>query len=236
MTVGEHERLRHAPVVEAAFELRIPGSDAYSLLPGKLAEALVKEYPVVREMEVTKLLGIIQIPQTAGLVVTHRYFSRDEKQLVQLSPHGIGVNTQAYPGFKEYRRAIASVLGRYLDLVGARTSTRIGLRYINRLPAVENDLMASFTTTFELPKVGDKSVRSIAARALYDFQDDPKGTLAVALSSDHEKDPMLDLDFFQESVGPLELEGLLTWLDLAHERVYQAFRALVPEGLFVAWK
>jgi uncharacterized protein (TIGR04255 family) len=234
MASPEHERLAHAPIVEAVFELRTGPQPSFSLLPGKVADALSETYPTVRETELTKVLGIVHLPDPAGLIVSHQFFAPDEKQFVQLSPWGIAVNTTSYPGYAAFRSAIDFVLERYFELAEVGTVKHLGLRYINGLPR-NADLTLSYTADIELPLVGGIRPQSIAARAQYAFHD-PEGTLAIALASPHPIGASLDLDFYRVPGEAMDRMAILAWLDAAHDRVYEAFRAMVPPALFNSWK
>ena len=88
----------------------------------------------------------------------------------------------------------------------------------------------------EWPRLGHARLSSEAVRGVFAV-DDPVGKLAVAMSSPHPTfGTALDLDVFAEPDSTMTQNEVLTWADAAHERAYEAFRAMVPEPLYESWR
>lgn len=232
---GPHPPLSKAPVSEAVFEFRRPHGTSFSLLPGAMAEPLRGlNYAKVVETELGKIGAWVELPPEAGILVTHQFCSADDKNLVQLGPRGFTVNSVAYPGFEAFREAVAKVLDVYLTLAKPESVTRLGLRYLNTVPATEGRLLASFTVKQDWPHLEGSSPKSLAARMLLSYAD-PPGQLGIAVVDPAPK-ASLDLDFFHSPEKAMTVDEVLSWVDRAHERVYEAFRGMVRPELFEAWK
>lgn len=231
MTSG-HDKLRQPPVVEAVCELRVSSGTPFSLIPGAVSSALRDDFPSSTETEAAKVAGLMQLPAEAGLVVTHQFRSLDEKRLVQLGPAGISVNFTEYPGYERFSGAVDRVFRSFLEVADVQSVMRIGLRYINALPPGDG-LFASLTASQDWPSITGGEMRSLAARATFGFREEA-GTMAVAIASPHKLGTLLDLDFFSEPLRALSLAEILAWLDTAHGRVYEAFRAMIAPAVFTA--
>jgi len=101
--LGSHAALAKAPVAEVVFELQATGT-AFSLLPGALVAPLKGlDYPKVRETPLAKIPAFLKLPPAAGILVTHQFFSEDEKNVVQLGPRAsqsIPMRIPASSGFE----------------------------------------------------------------------------------------------------------------------------------------
>jgi len=174
------------------------------------------------------------LPPEAGFLVTHQFRAPDEKSLVQLGALGITVNALAYPGFERFRQSIAKVLETYIPLARAESVSRLGLRYLNLVPPIEGRLLGSFAIKLDWPALEGGDPKSLAARRVVSYKD-PPGELGIAIA-DPTPGAFLDLDFFLLPGRTMSKEEVLGWLDGAHERVYEAFCAMVSSELFASWE
>ncbi len=230
-----HDPLTKAPVFEAVFELRTKLSTSLSLLPGAMAAALRPDYPHATETDLARLGGMLTPPPETGLLITHQYRSEDGKRLVQLGPTGISVNALAYPGYQKFRDAIEGILKHYSAQAALESVVRLGLRYLNRLPRGSR-LLAPLTVRMEWPAQPSGKLESVAARSVVSYEY-PIGRLGIAISEPYEADGvLLDLDFFHEPRRRMSNEDILTWIDAAHEKTYEAFRTMVDAEMFARLK
>ncbi len=229
-----HPRLSNAPVLEAVLELRGRIGQSFSLIPGRFAAAVVAEYPQATETELARLGVLVEPPIEAGLMVTHQFRAQDGKRLVQLGPGGISVNTLAYTGFGEFRRSISAALDTYIELAALQSIARIGLRYLNRVPNEGTELLSGFTVQVAWPVLPGGKPAAFAARMLLTY-DDPPGHLGAAIAQPS-PGATLDLDFFIQPDKLLPRHEILAWVDKAHDRIYEAFTALVAPSLLQSWK
>jgi uncharacterized protein (TIGR04255 family) len=234
--VGEHDRLQTAPVLEVVFELRADIGGSFTFLPGKMAAGLETDYPDFKETEVAKFFPMVQLPPEAGFLATHQFRSSDGKSMVQLGPVGLSVNSLAYPGFDAFRAAVVRALASYYKHASITAVRRLGLRYVNGLPTGK-ELLSGLTASVQWPALDGASVKSIAARGIFAYSE-PKGELAVAIGAPRNTGPgtLLDLDFFYEPGTPMAEIDILGWIDAAHRRVNQAFRAMTDPKLFESWR
>src|ERR1700693_43701 len=229
-----HPRLATQPVVEAVFELRGKNAKPFTLLPGQFVAALAERYPLIEETETAKIAGMTELPQEAGLFVTHKLTSADRRDLVQLGATGFSVNSSSYSGFGEFRAAVSRVLRVYLELDAVRKIERLGLRYINFVEPGAS-YFSNLSLTVQWPDLPGGEPEGVAVRALFRYND-PVGELAVAVGGPDPRGTLLDLDFFSKQPETLAADDILSWFDRAHERVYEAFRWMVRPEIFTAWE
>jgi len=238
---GEHDTLHKAPLIEVVFELRAETAASVTVLPGKMAMALEGDYPVVQETEVAKFLAIAALPLDAGFAASHQFRASDGGTMVQLGPMGLTVNALAYAGFAGFRAAVAQVIRRYFEHASVGNVRRLGLRYINRLPAAEKPALSGLTASLNWPEIEGATAKSIAVRGVFTFSK-PSGQLAVAIaapaqfSAPHQAGRLLDLDFSFEPSAAMTAQDILSWVDTAHARIYEAFRDMVEPSVFQSWR
>lgn len=232
---GEHDRLRKPPVIETVFELRADIGGSFTFLPGKMAAGLEADYPEVKETDFAKFFALAAPPPEAGFLATHQYRTSDGKQMVQLGPVGLSVNSLAYPGFTAFRSAVSKALRTYCTHASITAIRRLGLRYVNVLPSGGSSLLEGLTATVKWPSLEGSSVKSVAARGIFTYSE-PSGQLAIAVGAPHPAGTLLDLDFFHEPGAAMTEADMLVWTDGAHERVYRAFRGMTDPKLFDSWR
>jgi uncharacterized protein (TIGR04255 family) len=230
-----HPRLAKAPVIEALFELRGKFDRPFSLIPGRMAEALAADYPETIETELAKFGSIFaEYPTEAPFIVSHQFKTPDGKRLVQIGPMGIAVNSLAYTAFADFRASVSSAIETYYSVALIKGISRVGLRYLNRVPAKDGAFLGGLTVKLDWPPLNSAKATSLAARMVFSY-DDPPGQLGAALAGPN-PETTLDLDFSFTPHSELALRQVLSWIDRAHERIYEAFTALVSPALMESWK
>lgn len=113
------------PLVEASIEVRFPGDARIEALRGDFQQAVRQECP--------HLLVPKYREGEAPALAPHVYRSDGGKRTIALAIHMLAYSTQDYPGWQAF-------LGRYLRYwslleawIAPKESTRVGLRYVNRL-------------------------------------------------------------------------------------------------------
>lgn len=228
----ENPTLSKPPLGEVVWEVRHQRAKTFSLVPGKMAASLQKLYPVAIETEIAGLGKLLEPPPEMGLLITHQFKSEDGDRLVQLGPAGLSVNWLKYPGYKEFRKALEHVAIEYLAALSPFTCTRLGLRYINRLPA---DSLGRLASKFEWPTIPDGTPRASANRQIFDFLE-PPAEMGIVVGTAAASGVILDFDYSSAPGKQMAVEEMLKWADQGHERVYNAFRAMVTDNLFDAWR
>jgi len=102
------------------------------------------------------------------------------------------------------------------------------------VPPTDGRLFGSFAVAQNWPPLEGGTPKSLAARMLLDYSD-PPGQLGIALA-DPTDAASLDLDFFLLRTHTISPDYALTWLDRAHDRAFDAFRAMVRTDLFESWR
>ena len=220
--------------MEALFELRGTYKKPFSLVPGIIADALVEEYPEAVETELAQFGAMVQPSIEAPLFITHQFKTSDGKRLVQIGSAGIAVNTLSYGGFDRFRASIVSALEVYFRLAMVEKVSRIGLRYLNRLPQSDANFLSGLTVKLEWPDLPSSNPVALAARMVFAY-DDPPGQLAAAISRPSDG-ATLDLDFQCKIEESFTHGQVLKWIDKAHDRIYEAFTVLVSQSLLDSWK
>jgi uncharacterized protein (TIGR04255 family) len=154
---------------------------------------------------------------------------------------GLTVNAISYPGFDAFRAAVSKVLGTYHAHASVVSVRRLGLRYVNRLAPAEGLFLSGLTASLTWPVIQDASTKSVALRGIFEYSE-PKGQLAIAVaapaqfSAPYQAGRLLDLDFWSEPLSAMTATDILSWVDKAHDRVYQAFRGMVDSKVFESWR
>lgn len=243
------EKLAHPPLVEAICEFRYSDQEVWDwTVPGRLYERIRQDFP-----ERLKMQGLgVQVQQEANrppIAVVQSEASRvqlrrsDGSALVQIGPHLLTINhLRPYPSWEHFVEMIGNVYDAYSDLGLSTALQRIGLRYINQLPFEEDreSIEDYLTLVPPLRRSLDQQVRAFYQR--YELvQDTPPGVLihqtGIQTNQDGQNVVVLDLDFVSDDVSHLRnTPAIKKWLDVAHDRVYQAFVDSMNAELFTELK
>lgn len=139
---NDHERFPHPRIMEALCEVhfQLPNGERWeSRFLGELFKAVQDDFPImepVQQMGVAVELG----PHGFGQRLMSgqqqaRYLEANRKLMLQLADSVLTVNrVEDYPGWKRMRRDIIGGWEKVRDILHPALITRVGLRYINRLP------------------------------------------------------------------------------------------------------
>jgi uncharacterized protein (TIGR04255 family) len=141
----DHPTYPNPTIVEAVCELRFTPD-----VQGKwesnyfsdFSEKIKGDYPAfepVQQHAAQFILGAQGIASHAVQVEQRMKFKNaDETRLVQIGPSSLAVFfLPKYPGWNFFRSEILSVWGKAVEVIGNQAISRIGLRYINRLPSLK---------------------------------------------------------------------------------------------------
>jgi uncharacterized protein (TIGR04255 family) len=221
-----HPRLRKPPLIEAVFELRFSTETAYGLIPGRMFDALGDEFPDVEELQTATLPLDIPFPA----LVRHRFKSADGSKLLQTGHGVLSVNHVAYSRYNDLRGDVARVIEAVIELSLAKEVRRLGLRYINQMK-LDRAWSSITTLTDHVPEAVSSKIRDRLFRYRLEYEPDRMNIVLANPTRDGDEKLLVDLDFFREEVDlpQMETQAILQWLDIAHERVYEAFTALLTE-------
>ena len=144
MTV-DHPTYPNPTIVEAVCELRFTpdGQGKWeSTYFSEFSEKIKGDYPAfepVQQHAAQVVLGAQGIASHAFQVEQRMKFKNsDESRLIQIGPSSLAVFfLPKYPGWNFFHDEILSVWGKAVQVIGNKAISRIGLRYINRLPSLQ---------------------------------------------------------------------------------------------------
>jgi len=221
-----HPRLRKPPLIEAVFELRFSTETAYGLIPGRMFDELCKVFPQVEELPTATLPLDVPFPA----LVRHRFRSGDGSKLLQTGHGVVSVNHLAYSRYNDLRADVERVIEAVIKLALAKEVRRVGLRYINQM-TLDRPWSSITTLTDNVPEAVSSKVRNRRFHYSLEYQPDRMNIALANVTGDGQEKLQVDLDFFREEVNLPQMQNqpILEWLDLAHERVYEAFTSLLTK-------
>lgn len=141
---GEHYSYPNPTIIEAVCELRFTSealekweSNYFSEFSDKIKESYPAFEPVQQHLAqfILSAQGVAAPPLQAEQRM--KFKSKDGTRLIQLGPSSIAMFfLPKYPGWKLFHDEILFVWGKGVEVFGCNELSRIGLRYINRLPSL----------------------------------------------------------------------------------------------------
>jgi uncharacterized protein (TIGR04255 family) len=194
-----------------------------------MAASLAEHYPNVSETELAKIIGMLEIPPAAGQLATHVFKTSNEQRIVQLGPRGVTITVKDYVDSFDFESAIKPVLTSYFEHADVKQVFRLGLRYVNDIREKE-----PLTASFHWPALTGGTSVSTSSRAVFGYTE-PEGMLGVAVAPLEGTGVRLDLDFWLEPRSSVTLGDVFNWFDGAHERIHEAFVAMVKTDVYAGW-
>jgi uncharacterized protein (TIGR04255 family) len=224
----EHPQLARSPLVEALFEVRFVSNLPYGLLPGQMLDRLADSFPDAIELDAAHLPS--NLPEPFPPVVRHRFRSGDGSRMFQTGIGLASVNHTAYTRFAGLRADVEKVLDSLIDLGGLNSLSRLGLRYINRIDA-GRPWPEITSALYSLPGAIEDRLKQRRLLFNLEFGDDRMNVVLADNVVDGSPKLDIDLDFHRPNARSLvpSVLAILSWLDTAHEEVYQAFMSLLAE-------
>jgi len=221
-----HPRLQKPPLIEAVFELRFSTDVAYGLIPGRMFDELREVFPQVEELPTATLPLDVPFPA----LVRHRFRSGDGSKLLQTGHGVLSVNHLAYSQYNDLRADVARVIEAVIKLALAKEVRRVGLRYINQM-TLDRPWASITTLTDKVPEAVGARIRDRRFHYTLEYQPDRMNMALANVTGDGRDKLQVDLDFFRGEVDlpQMQNQAILEWLDVAHERVYEAFTSLLTE-------
>lgn len=230
-----------APVVEVACEFRFEPVDPWdATVPGRVYERLKDRFPLRRatiDFSASIVAGPDRFEQRLRPTEKIQFLRNDETALVQVAVNTLTVNQlQPYPGWETLRLTIQEVLGEYTLVIPSMAVQRIGLRYINRIPAPEMPLNLEQYFDF-YPHIGAAlpDMHTEFFMTLAFPQNLGRDKMRVSLSAEppsevEENFINLDIDYFLDVPGAVPIGSEMDWTEQAHSAVKSTFEgAIKPE-------
>jgi len=167
-----------------------------------------------------------------------QFLREDEKALIQVGPDLVAINhLKPYPTWQEFLPLIQRGFDAYCKAAAPKGVRRIGLRYINRIEIPGQSIELEDYFEFR-PFVGSQLPQDfgpfiVGIQVPYE---DSRDTLRLQLANASVETPntvavMLDLDYFLARPGEVPLDDVFEWVDVAHNRVEEAFEACITDRL-----
>jgi len=233
MPPSKHPTYPQSTIHEAVCEVRFStGRPWEHALSGELFKAVQNEYPTMEpvvQLGVQLEIGPQGLVQTAGPRPLTRYRHREKASLLQLTENSFAISfLSPYPGWQVMKQDFLSAWDLASRALKPERITRLGLRYINRLPAeARSDRVSDWLrTNAYLPTGLLSSTAGFSLRLEVHLRDAERIVVGVTDQLPGELLPIvLDLDRISErSAGPGR-EGLETWVENLHDEVWEAFNS-----------
>jgi len=208
---------------------------------GHYYDRIKDEFPQKRQLKGVE----VSVEVGAGTMAQHireagmrmQFIRSDESAMVQVAPNLLVVNQlRPYSSWKDFKASVLHRLADYVAIAEPAGIKRVGLRYINRFEfdEVEFDFARLFAASPYLPPGLKDIVGPFFLRV-----EVPKGETDRLLLTMGTVDPaeesqvaiLLDLDHVSLCNLPVEEEVLSAHLDLAHQRVEEAFESCLTAEL-----
>jgi uncharacterized protein (TIGR04255 family) len=227
------EKLQNPPLLEAVCEFRFAQPTPWDwTIPGRLYDLLDEQFPGRSE-------ATLPLPGNQRVVQLRRL---DGSAMVQVGERLLAVNhLRPYTDWATYRDLILTIFQKCCGLIAPVTLARLGLRYINQLETPGESFQIGELLTLDPPLSGPLKRPLKGFYQRYEVvQESPRGVLIHQTGLQNaggQQLVMLDLDFGSEDVKDVQsVQAVRTWLDLAHERVLEAFVASLPPSVYEAMK
>jgi uncharacterized protein (TIGR04255 family) len=240
-----HPSYRNPTIAEALcevhFELR-EGAEWKPSLPGELFKKIQEDYP---EMEPIQEFGVQWVAEPSGLAQRFlparprfRYRHKVKPVLLQLAEKTITLNVlPRYPGWDVMVDGIADMWRRTSELLAPRTVSRIGLRFINRVPKESEDQRpcAWFKTTDYIAPAVLSSGAGLLSRV--EARLNAENRIIVTLGDQAALPPgasgafILDIDRIVEKDLSVDVEDIIAEAARLHEDVWEIFDSAKTEKL-----
>ncbi|HID61454.1 MAG TPA: TIGR04255 family protein [Anaerolineae bacterium] len=235
-------KYKNPPIVEALCEFQFESNSPWDLvMPGLIYEKVQDTFP--RRRQAKQLTVDISaspegIEQQVRTTDRMQFLREDEKVLIQVGPHFMAVNhLKPYPSWQEFLPLIKRGLRAYCDVASPRSIHRVGLRYINRIEVADQRIELEDYFEFR-PFVGPNLPQDfgpfiVGIQVPYEGSRD---ILKLELTNASSEMPdtvamILDFDYFLVKPGEVALNNVFEWLDIAHNRIEEAFEACITERL-----
>ena len=230
------------PIVVAMCEVHFDPASPWDLaVPGLLYEELRELFPTRSQ---TPAFEAVLAATPEGVTQQVRRHERlqfsqvDERIIVQVGNHYLAVHHRPpYSTWEEFLPRIRTVLERYRKIASPTRVQRISLTYANSivLPG-DNPEPDEFFDFY--PHIGPRLPKQMVGLNLavqFPF-DDLRDLLQVAMATassarSEEATIALNLQYFLAKPFGVELEAIVPWLEVGHQRIEEAFEGSITDNL-----
>ena len=245
----QRRRYKNPPIEEAICEFRFkPGPDWDLTIPGKLQAKLGDEYtgkPRERrrvEVGIEAQLGKPSNLRYGEELAMVQLVTKDGKRMVgvgsdilsvsMLRPYH-DVSRPGGSGWDEFKPRIADALDAYRSVAEPVGVFRIGIRYINKIAILQNEIRVENYLKCALPDVDGLPDRlnNFISRVEYVYEDGVRLVLSQGLIQAPSDDFgfLLDLDVIWENATPIVLDDALSRVKDLRNRERDAFETVITD-------
>ena len=215
-------------LTEALLEIRFDSPKQLPLIVGNM-NYLLKDYSVFEDLHVPEFPNE---PPALSKLVRFRFHTEDRKKLYSLGTGVLSVNSLDYPGFDNFVKEIINVLEVYQKVSDIKNITRIGLRYINKIPTEGKDLSELLTINNTMPTPIKDIEKGFAIQSNGQIDGDVLLTKLVSQDQFSTNNLLLDFDYYTERQLEFDIPQLTTWIKKAHAYIYKSFKESLTEDYF----
>lgn len=235
-------KYQNPPIVEAVCEFKFdPSSTWDSAILGLVYSHVRDKFPI-REEELGLEFGIdavsVQPVRAVKKLSKMKFWSEDRKSLLQVGMNLLVINVLSpYPSWRVFYPLINESLNIYQRIAQPKKITKIGLRYINKIPLRKKpEEVADYFNIYPVWNFGpDIEYRVFIAgtRLKYNSgEDELKVELLVnELPENKGVSAQLDLDYYTTIAKINGEREAMVWVENAHKHIEEIFEASVAEEL-----
>jgi len=238
--------LRKAPLALTVCQLRFPlmlGFTDELVRPFQLA--LQDTYPDVEVEDLQQVqFSAAGVTMTGQAQRIYRFRTHAKDWVVSVGPTSLALETTAYAGFPDFIERWKQLVRIAVEALGVGHQERIGLRYVNELPAPAGASRDDLLALVRPELVGIIGAHELTERVSKTWQEmrftqeDGACTLqhGYAQKSETEWVYVLDFDYHDERGDAIELENQMRTLAQFNHQTYKLFEWVVDEALFASFE
>lgn len=235
-------RYKNPPIQEVIFEINLDEHTPWDLaVPGIVYEKLKGDFPL-RERRRVQEVELTQTPSGSALTVkdTERaiFLDQERRCLVQIGDRLLAINQlPPYPGWKGLKRAINIAYKALNDSVQVRAVQGLLLRYLDKveIPGADVRIEDYFLLRPHFEGVPEGSPLDYYETFIvgiqvpfYQGRDRLRIQLVPGPAS---RGTVFNLETHYRCSLPMEPDRVPEWLEIAHERVIEAFERVITDKL-----
>lgn len=237
------KKYKNPPIIEALCEFRFqPGLAWDTAFSERIYESVKADFPKKRfaqSFEASVAFAPEGHQQQLKSSPRWQFLQADERALIQIEANLLSVNhLSPYPTWLEFLPLIREAFDTYRAVAEPKGIHRIGLRYINQIEIVGQQVTLeeffNFFPTLNWQAPGQSFV-AFSTGVHIPF-DEARDILKLQMSSGASNNPdalgvLLDIDYFTGKSGEVGFDQAFDWIEQAHNRVEEAFEGCLTDSL-----
>lgn len=238
------------PVETAVCEFRFAPNDSWDLAsPGLIYSKLMNDFPIRLTGGARGVTlqfgpeGVRSVESEAPLDLMppelRFWHSDDNSGEIVVAPFRLAVHhRRPYPSWGKILPVIQRAFEEYVSATGVDAIQRIGLRYVNRISFGSGGKVVLEDHFNFYPFLGDtlpQEVLALSQTVEYEYVNErDRLRLQLAAPSRGQDEPFvvrLDLDYFLAAPGEVLIDGVIPWLEYAHEQIEAVFEGCLKESV-----